>query len=100
MTDDHPDSHGAPASTTFSPVSVLETILYFVVPTVGLYGLIVALVVAPRMANRRRHRAGDTWSYQPLFWIANPEGAPLPPVDDDHRGPRAGAERGGARGNW
>jgi hypothetical protein len=77
-------------------VSVLETVLYFVVPTVGLYALIAVLVVAPRRARRARYRVGQPWNYAPLWWTANPEGAQLSPPD-----PRpATGERGGARGSW
>lgn len=77
-------------------MSVLETILYFVVPTVGLYGLIVALVVLPKRAGRPRYRVGQPWPYEPLWWTANPAGAQLPAVAEH---PVAG-DRGGARGSW
>jgi hypothetical protein len=77
-------------------VSVLETILYFAVPTVVLYGLIVALVVLPRRARRPRYRVGQPWPYEPLWWTANPAGAQLPAVADH---PVTG-DRGGARGSW
>ena len=91
-------------------MSVWETILYFVVPSVALYVGIALLVVAPRTARRPRYRVGQPWPHEPMWWTANPQGAHLPPVDHsgDHtadRGPalvgaRAGAERGGARGSW
>ena len=87
-------------------MSVWETILYFVVPSVGLYLGITLLVVAPRMARRPRYRVGQPWPHPPMWWTANPEGAHLPPADHGtERGPilagaRAGAERGGARGSW
>jgi hypothetical protein len=77
-------------------VSVLETILVFVVPTVAIYGLIAALVVLPRRARRPRYRSGQPWPFEPLWWTANPEGAQLPAVSDH---PVAG-DRGGARGCW
>lgn len=77
-------------------MSVLETILYFVVPSVGLYLLIALLVVAPRIARRPRYRAGQQWPHQPLWWTANPEGAQLP-VSDGHI---VAGGRGGARGSW
>jgi hypothetical protein len=77
-------------------VSVLQTILVFVVPTVGLYLLIVALVVVPRRADRPRYRSGQPWPYEPLWWTANPTGAQLPAADGH---PVAG-DRGGARGSW
>jgi hypothetical protein len=77
-------------------VSVLETILLFVVPSAGLYLLIVLLVVAPRMARRPRYRAGQPWQHEPIWWTANPQGAQLPSVE----GLVVTGERGGARGNW
>ena len=77
-------------------MSVLQTILVFVVPTVGLYLLIVALVVVPRRAGRPRYRSGQQWSFDPLWWTANPEGAQLPTADGQH----VAGDRGGARGSW
>ena len=81
-------------------VSVLETILYFVVPTVGIYGLIALLVAGPKLARKQRYRVGQPWPYEPMFWTANPEGAHLPAESHPVVGTRAGAERGGARGSW
>lgn len=76
-------------------MSVLETVLYFVVPSVGLYLLIAVLVVAPRLSRRPRYRTGQPWPYPALWWTADPEGEQLPVVD----GPVTD-ERGGARGSW
>jgi hypothetical protein len=77
-------------------VSVLQTILYFVVPSVGLYLLIALLATAPRLGRRPRYRSGQPWPHQPLWWTANPRGAQLPAVD----GHVVTGERGGARGSW
>jgi hypothetical protein len=77
-------------------VSVLQTILVFVVPTVGIFLLIVALVVVPRRAARPRYRSGQPWPYEPLWWTANPVGAQLPAADGHH----VAGDRGGARGSW
>lgn len=77
-------------------MTVWETVLYFVVPSVGLYLLIALLVVAPRTARRPRYRAGQAWPHEPLWWTANPEGARLPAAD----GHIVTGERGGARGSW
>lgn len=77
-------------------MSVLETILVFVVPAVGLYALIAALVVVPRRAAKPRYRAGQEWPYEPMWWTANPEGAQLPAAD----GHAVAGDRGGARGSW
>jgi hypothetical protein len=87
-------------------VSVPETILYFAVPPVGLYLVIVLLVVGPRMARRPRYRSGQPWTFEPMWFTANPEGAQLPAADDSHATGAHGAavrsnlERGGARGSW
>jgi hypothetical protein len=87
-------------------VSVPETILYFAVPPVGLYLVIVLLVVGPRMARRPRYRSGQPWTFEPMWFTANPEGAQLPAADDSHAtgahgtAVRSDLERGGARGSW
>ncbi len=94
-------SYGGPSWSRFLIVSVWETILYFVVPSVGLYVLIALLVAGPKLSRRQRYRVGQPWPYEPLFWTANPEGAHLPAADDHAvAGARVGAERGGARGSW
>ena len=77
-------------------MSVLQTILVFVVPTVGGYLLIAYLAAAPRLARRQRYKAGQPWTFEPLWWTANPEGAHLAAV---HSHPTSD-ERGGARGSW
>jgi hypothetical protein len=77
-------------------VSVLETLLWFGVPVVGVYALVSLAVVGPRQAKRKRHRVGEAWGYEPLWWTANPEGAQLPAVVEH---PVTG-DRGGARGSW
>ena len=75
---------------------MLETLLWFGVPVVGVYALVSLAVVGPRQAKRKRHRVGEAWGYEPLWWTANPEGAHLPAA----HAPAAAGERGGARGSW
>ena len=78
-------------------MSVFETILYFVVPTAVLYGLIWTLsVLRNRKKRPQRYRLGQPWNFEPLWWTANPEGAHLPVA----HAPVASGQRGGARGNW
>ncbi len=77
-------------------MSVLQTILVFAVPAVGLYLIIVLLAAAPRLARRSRYRVGQPWRFEPLWWTANPEGARLAAVGSH---PTSG-DRGGARGSW
>ena len=92
-------------------MTVLETILVFVVPSVGLCLLIAGLVVLPRRARRPRYRSGQRWSFEPVWWTANPEGAQLPAVfgstasdstASDHPTSEhaVAGSRGGARGSW
>ena len=59
-------------------MSVLETLLRFAVPVVGIYFLVSLAVVGTKKAKRRRYRVGEPWDYEPLWWTANPEGAHLP----------------------
>lgn len=77
-------------------MSVWETILYFVVPTVVLYLGIAFLAAAPKLARRPRYRSGQPWQHRPLWWTANPQGAQLPALENH---PVTG-DRGGARGSW
>ena len=77
-------------------MSVLETLLYFVVPPLAIVLLVVLAVVGPRRAKTPRYRVGQAWDYPPLWWTANPEGAHLPPATSGS----VGGERGGARGSW
>ena len=77
-------------------MTVLETILFLGVAPVVLYLAIAFAVALPRLARRPKYRPGQPWTYQPLWWTANPAGAELPAVDANART----GERGGARGNW
>ena len=77
-------------------MSVWQTIMIFVLPVVVVYLVLSALVVLPRRSRRPRYRVGQPWTFPPLWWTANPEGAHLPaPEARATRG-----ERGGARGTW
>jgi hypothetical protein len=78
-------------------VSVWQTFLVFVVPAVAFYLLLAALLTLPGRSRRPRYRVGQRWTFPPLWWTANPEGAQLPPPD---RARTARGERGGARGTW
>jgi hypothetical protein len=80
----------------FPRVSVLETLLLYGVPTLGVILIVVLAVVGPKRAKTPRHRVGQAWGYAPIWWTANPEGAHLPAATV--RQPTG--ERGGARGSW
>ncbi len=75
-------------------MTVVETLLTFVVAPAALCGVIALWTVARRRSRRPRYRVGDPWPYQPLFWTANPEGAHLP------AGTAGGDARGGTGGTW
>lgn len=82
-------------------MSVLETILLYVVPVIAAYVLITLLVAGPKLSRKQRYRVGQPWPHEPLFWTANPDGAHLPAAAEHvAAGAWAGAERGGARGSW
>lgn len=75
-------------------MTVVETLLTFVVAPGALYGGPALLISARRRGRRPRYRVGDPWPYEPLFWIANPEGAHLP------AGTAGTDARGGTGGTW
>ena len=77
-------------------MSVLETLLLYGVPTIGVVLLVFLAVYGAHRAKTPRHRVGQAWGYAPLWWTANPEGAHLPAVAER----TAAGERGGARGSW
>ncbi|MFC5996716.1 hypothetical protein ACFQE5_21135 [Pseudonocardia hispaniensis] len=78
-------------------MSVVETVLIFVVTPLVVCLVIALMVAAPRLARRPRYRVGQPWTYGPVFWTANPEGAGLTPARDEDTGD---GEQGGARGSW
>lgn len=78
-------------------MTVWETVLTFVVPSVGLCLLIALLVVAPRWAKRPRYRVGQPWPFEPLLWAADPHAAEPAAAREQEAG---AGERGGARGSW
>ena len=81
-------------------VSILQTVLLYVVLPLAIY-LGIALLAARRGLSRRpRYRPGEPWRYPPAWWSANPEGAGLPEVSEHEPAEVAGASRGGAHGSW
>jgi hypothetical protein len=77
-------------------VTVLQTVLFLVVVPVALYVLIALLAAAPRLRRRTRYRVGQPWTFEPLWWTANPAGAQLPPPAEH----LVIGGKGGARGSW
>jgi hypothetical protein len=78
-------------------VSVLQTVLVFVLVPLGIYLLIALLAASGRLrSQRKRYRPGDRWSHAPVWWSANPAGAELPKRSDAP----TGTVKGGADGGW
>jgi len=48
------------------------------------------------MGRRPRYRVGQPWTFEPLWWTANPAGAQLPPPAEH----LVSGGKGGARGSW
>lgn len=78
-------------------MTVVETLLVFVVAPVVLYFAIWTVIVMRNRSGRPRYNAGDPWPYEPLFWIANPAGAAHPAAHASADGSDA---RGGTGGKW
>ena len=78
------------------PVTVLQAVLFLVVVPVALYVLIALAAAGPRVGRRPRYRVGQPWTFEPLWWTANPAGAQLPPPAEH----LTDGKRGGARGRW
>ena len=75
---------------------MLQTVLVFVLVPLGLF-LAVSLLAAGRRRQRpTRYRPGEAWRHEPVWWTANPAGAPLA----EHDEPLTSAAKGGAEGGW
>ena len=86
-------------------MTVVQTVLVFVLIPAAIYGVIAALVMLPRMARSPKYRSGQEWTYDPVWWSANLGGAGSYGTHADssevaEAGESARTARGGARGNW
>lgn len=85
-------------------MSIVETVLIFVVIPLVIYGLVALGALRTKFVSAPRYRPGQEWDYSPLWWSANPQG--VAERDDTHRrsaGEAAGdtsSARGGASGSW
>ncbi|HTK64351.1 MAG TPA: hypothetical protein VL595_18315 [Pseudonocardia sp.] len=77
-------------------MSVLQTVLVFVLVPLGLFVVISLLAAGRRRQRPSRYRPGEPWRHEPVWWTANPAGAPLP-EEPEHV---ASAGKGGAEGGW
>lgn len=76
-------------------MSVLQTVLAFVVAPLAIIVLIMLLTLIPGRAKRHpRYRAGEPWEYPPQWW-AGDQTVAVPGT-----GVASGSTRGGARGTW
>ncbi|HWC81344.1 MAG TPA: hypothetical protein VG756_15435 [Pseudonocardiaceae bacterium] len=90
-------------------MTVVQTVLVYVVIPAALYGVIALLTLWPKFARSPRYRSGQEWSYEPVWWTANPAGVG-PHGTHGHAHDDSAAvstsdqpvktARGGARGNW
>jgi hypothetical protein len=83
-------------------VSLLETVLVFVVIPGVIYGLMALLTLRQRAAKMPRYRPGQDWDYPPVWWTANPAGlsAVQPVTGQEQTAQHARTASGGARGSW
>lgn len=86
-------------------MSVVETVLVYVLIPVGALVVLALVTMAPGLGQRPRYRSGQPWEHAPVWWSANPEGVGT----SHHTGVRqlttgaaqeASALGGGARGTW
>ena len=75
-------------------MTIIQTILVFVVAPAALYGLIALFVFVPGRSRRRaRYRSGQPWEHPPHWWAGDEPVVASGTVT-------SGATRGGARGSW
>lgn len=90
-------------SVTVLAVTVVQTVLILAVVPAAIYGLVMLIVLWPRVA-RVRYRAGQEWDYPAVFWVADPAGVSTTsaPVAGDSTAEnlQPSTARGGARGKW
>jgi hypothetical protein len=86
-------------------VSVVQTVLIYVLIPAAFYGVIALLTLWPKSARAARYRVGQPWTYDPVWWRA------AGVVSANHTGTQGQTEttpadpsvrtaHGGARGNW
>lgn len=78
---------------------VVETVLIYVLIPAAIYGVIALLTLLPKSTRVARYRAGQPWTYEPVWWSAEGGRAHQPEESAPDAEPVRTA-RGGARGNW
>jgi hypothetical protein len=59
-----------------SGVSVVETILIFVVIPLGVVLLFALLILVPGRVRKARYKPGQAWEYPPVWWEPHPVHGP------------------------
>ncbi|HEX4222477.1 MAG TPA: hypothetical protein VHZ97_08970 [Pseudonocardiaceae bacterium] len=86
-------------------MTVVQTLLVYVVIPAAIYGVIALLTLVPKMSRSPKYRSGQEWTYDPVWWSANTGGAGGAHADssvtaDAQAGEPVRTARGGSRGNW
>ncbi|HJP79484.1 MAG TPA: hypothetical protein VJ914_34755 [Pseudonocardiaceae bacterium] len=86
-------------------MTVVQTLLVYVVIPAALYGVIALLTLVPKMSRSPKYRSGQEWTYDPVWWSANNGGAgahgdSTEAAENTAAGTPVRSARGGARGNW
>jgi len=101
------------SSATVQNVTVVQTVLVYVVIPAGVYGLLALLTLWPKFARAPRYRPGQAWTYPPAWWTGSQSaehtsnGAVALTDADGQAGFTVATAQtsvktawGGARGNW
>jgi hypothetical protein len=86
-----------------SSVTVVETILVYVVAPLAVIAVLALLTLVPGRHKRPRYKPGQAWEHEPIWYEPHPESTggsagghlALPAGSTPAAGPR-----GGARGTW
>ncbi|HEX5401573.1 MAG TPA: hypothetical protein VFX16_04640 [Pseudonocardiaceae bacterium] len=85
-------------------MSVVQTILVYVLIPAAIYGVIALLTLWPKFARGPRYRPGQPWTYEPVWWsasgVVDPRQTGGSPVEHTAADSSERTARGGARGNW
>ena len=85
-------------------MSVVQTILVYVLIPAAIYGVLALLTLWPKFARGPRYRPGQPWTYQPVWWSAggaiDPRRSGGATTEQAPEQPAVSTARGGARGNW
>jgi len=84
-------------------VTVVETILVYVVAPLALIAVLALLTLVPGRHSRPRYKPGQAWEHEPVWYEPHPQATGG--HGDTHRALPAGSApaagpRGGARGTW